>query len=80
MESHRGRWDRLTLGLAGPLAGRILRFAPNLVPQPGSLMRLSMVRAVGYLDVNAPTVVSRSSQIQVRSDSSAKLRTRFLPH
>ena len=35
---------------AGPLAGRILRFAPNLVPQPGSLMRLSMVRAVGYLD------------------------------
>jgi hypothetical protein len=35
---------------AGRLAGRILRFAPNLVPQPGSLMRLSDVRQVGGVD------------------------------
>jgi GT2 family glycosyltransferase len=35
---------------AGRLAARILRFAPNLVPQPGSLMRLSDVMAVGGVD------------------------------
>lgn len=35
---------------AGRLAGRSIRFAPNLVPQPGSLMRLSDVQAVGGLD------------------------------
>jgi GT2 family glycosyltransferase len=35
---------------AGRLAERILRFGPNLVPQPGSLMRLSDVRAVGGVD------------------------------
>lgn len=35
---------------AGRLAGRLIGFAPNLVPQPGSLMRLSDVRAVGGVD------------------------------
>jgi GT2 family glycosyltransferase len=35
---------------AGRLAGKILWFAPNLVPQPGSLMRLSDVQAVGGVD------------------------------
>jgi len=37
---------------AGRLAARILRFAPNLVPQPGTLMRLSDVMAVGGVDEN----------------------------
>lgn len=35
---------------AGRLAGRTIAFAPNLVPQPGSLMRLSGVQAVGGVD------------------------------
>ncbi len=35
---------------AGRVAARILRFGPNLVPQPGSLMRLSDVLAVGGVD------------------------------
>lgn len=35
---------------AGRLADRILRFGPNLVPQPGSLMRFADVRAVGGVD------------------------------
>lgn len=35
---------------AGRLAARTIAFAPNLVPQPGSLMRLSDVRAVGGVD------------------------------
>ena len=32
------------------LAGRLLRWGPDLVPQPGSIARASAVRAVGYLD------------------------------
>lgn len=35
---------------AGRLAARCITFAPNLVPQPGSLMRLADVRAVGGVD------------------------------
>ncbi|MGC4112361.1 MAG: glycosyltransferase [Nocardioides sp.] len=35
---------------AGRLAGRSITFAPNLVPQPGSLMRLADVQAVGGVD------------------------------
>jgi GT2 family glycosyltransferase len=35
---------------AGRLAARCIRFAPNLVPQPGSLMRLVDVQAVGAVD------------------------------
>jgi GT2 family glycosyltransferase len=35
---------------AGRWAGRMIAFAPNLVPQPGSLMRLRDVRAVGGVD------------------------------
>ncbi|HEX3930713.1 MAG TPA: glycosyltransferase [Nocardioides sp.] len=35
---------------AGRLAGRSIAFAPNLVPQPGSLMRLPDVQAAGGLD------------------------------
>jgi len=35
---------------AGRLARLILRFGPNLVPQPGSLMRYDAVRDVGGLD------------------------------
>jgi GT2 family glycosyltransferase len=35
---------------AGRLARLILPFGPNLIPQPGSLMRYDAVRAVGGLD------------------------------
>lgn len=35
---------------AGPWAERLIGFGPNLIPQPGSLMRLDAVRAVGGLD------------------------------
>ncbi|WP_331525320.1 glycosyltransferase [Nocardioides sp.] len=35
---------------AGHMAGRTITFAPNLVPQPGSLMRLEDVQAVGGVD------------------------------
>ncbi|HVQ18394.1 MAG TPA: glycosyltransferase [Actinomycetes bacterium] len=35
---------------AGGLAARCLTFAPNLVPQPGCLMRLADVHAVGDVD------------------------------
>ncbi|MCW2866771.1 MAG: hypothetical protein JWR20_959 [Marmoricola sp.] len=35
---------------AGRWAARIIAFGPNLVPQPGSLMRLDAVREVGGLD------------------------------
>ena len=35
---------------AGPWAARVLGFGPDLVPQPGSLMRLSVVQRVGGLD------------------------------
>jgi GT2 family glycosyltransferase len=35
---------------AGRWAARSIGFGPNLVPQPGSLMRLSDVRAVGGVD------------------------------
>ena len=35
---------------AGQWAARIIAFGPNLVPQPGSLMRLDAVRQVGGLD------------------------------
>lgn len=35
---------------AGRLAARCITLAPNLVPQPGSLMRLADVRAVGGVD------------------------------
>jgi GT2 family glycosyltransferase len=35
---------------AGRLAARILPWGPNLVPQPGSLMRYAHVRQVGGLD------------------------------
>lgn len=35
---------------AGPWAARIIGYGPDLIPQPGSLMRLSAVRAVGGLD------------------------------
>jgi hypothetical protein len=35
---------------AGRFAGRTISFAPNLVPQPGSLMRLSYVQTVGDVD------------------------------
>lgn len=35
---------------AGRLAARILGWGPNLIPQPGSLMRLDAVRAAGGLD------------------------------
>lgn len=35
---------------AGRWAARTIAFAPNLVPQPGSLMRLSDVQAVGGVD------------------------------
>ena len=33
-----------------PLAARLLRWGPDLVPQPGSVARASAVRAVGMLD------------------------------
>lgn len=35
---------------AGRVADRILRWGPNLIPQPGCLMRIEAVRAVGGLD------------------------------
>lgn len=35
---------------AGRLAKAILTFGPNLIPQPGSLMRLDAVQAVGGID------------------------------
>jgi hypothetical protein len=35
---------------AGRVAGMVLRFAPNLVPQPGCLMRLADVQQVGGVD------------------------------
>jgi GT2 family glycosyltransferase len=35
---------------AGRIAARLIGFAPNLVPQPGVLMRLADVRAVGGVD------------------------------
>jgi GT2 family glycosyltransferase len=35
---------------AGRLASAIITFGPNLIPQPGSLMRLDAVTAVGGLD------------------------------
>lgn len=35
---------------AGSLAARILAWGPNLIPQPGCLMRLDAVTAVGGLD------------------------------
>jgi GT2 family glycosyltransferase len=35
---------------AGRLAARIITFAPNLIPQPGCLMRLADVQAVGGVD------------------------------
>ena len=35
---------------AGRMAGRTITFAPNLVPQPGSLMRLPEVLRVGGVD------------------------------
>ncbi len=35
---------------AGRLAARVITFAPNLVPQPGCLMRLADVQAVGGVD------------------------------
>ena len=35
---------------AGRLASRTIAYAPNLVPQPGSLMRLTDVQAVGGVD------------------------------
>lgn len=38
------------LNRAGGLAGRILPFAPNLLPQPGSLMRLADVQELGGVD------------------------------
>jgi glycosyltransferase involved in cell wall biosynthesis len=41
---------RIFASRAGRLAGRILTFGPNLVPQPGSLFRYADVRAVGGLD------------------------------
>ncbi|NHC46354.1 glycosyltransferase [Motilibacter aurantiacus] len=34
----------------GPLAGRLLRWGPDLVPQPGSLARAEAVRRVGWID------------------------------
>lgn len=35
---------------AGRIADRILRWGPNLIPQPGCLMRFDAVEAVGRLD------------------------------
>ena len=34
----------------GPLAARLMRWGPNLVPQPGSLARATAVRKAGLLD------------------------------
>jgi GT2 family glycosyltransferase len=33
-----------------PLAGRLLRWGPDLVPQPGSIVRESAVRTAGFVD------------------------------
>jgi GT2 family glycosyltransferase len=45
-----GRGATVFSSRAGRLAARCITFAPNLVPQPGSLMRLADVRAVGGVD------------------------------
>ena len=41
---------RLFTGRAGRLAPWLMRWGPNLVPQPGALFRLDAVRAVGGVD------------------------------
>ena len=52
---------------AGRLAGQILRFAPNLVPQPGSLMRLSDVRQVGGVDEDLKLSMDLDLFLRLRS-------------
>ena len=44
------RGDVLFEARPGPLAGRLLRWGPDLVAQPGSLARADAVRAAGMLD------------------------------
>lgn len=51
---------------AGRLAARILPWGPNLVPQPGSLMRYSEVVAVGGIDEAATVTMDLDLFLRLR--------------
>lgn len=51
---------------AGRIAERILRFGPNLVPQPGSLARFSHVQELGGVDVEATQTMDLDLWLRLR--------------
>jgi GT2 family glycosyltransferase len=51
---------------AGRVAASILRWGPNLVPQPGSLMRLADVVAVGGVDETATVTMDLDLFLRLR--------------
>jgi GT2 family glycosyltransferase len=51
---------------AGRIAAMILRWGPNLVPQPGSLMRFDDVRAVGGVDESATVTMDLDLFLRLR--------------
>lgn len=52
---------------AGALATRVLRWGPNLIPQPGSLMRLADVVAVGGVDPTASVTMDLDLFLRLRA-------------
>jgi glycosyltransferase involved in cell wall biosynthesis len=59
--------DRLVFrSRAGKVADWILRFGPNLVPQPGSLARFSHVRDLGGVDVVATQTMDLDLWLKLR--------------
>lgn len=51
---------------AGRLAGRMLRWGPNLIPQPGSLMRFADVVAAGGIDETATVTMDLDLFLRLR--------------
>jgi GT2 family glycosyltransferase len=52
---------------AGRWAARVIGFGPDLIPQPGSLMRLEAVQAVGGLDENLDFAMDLDLFLKLRS-------------
>lgn len=51
---------------AGRFAARVLRWGPNLIPQPGSLMRYGAVTAVGGVDPTATVTMDLDLFLRLR--------------
>ena len=62
------RGNHLTMSRLGPTAQWLMTFGPNLVPQPGSIARLSSVRSVGSLDESLHYALDQDLFLRLRRE------------